>query len=121
MLISSVMIRSTEENQARMSLFLQLKHVIEKAHNEIAVINNHQRCVSKREKRDPRREMRRGRSKDKKSIQKTGNEGKGRAEIQPMAKRKVQQYLVSWNTPSFPLPSLSFPKVHAPRRRVLFS
>lgn len=65
--------------------------------------------------------MRRGRRKDKRSIQKTANDGKGRTEIEPMAKRKVQQFLVSWNTPSFPLPSLSFPDVHAPRLRVLFS
>lgn len=67
----------------------------QKAHNEIAVINNHHQCVRKEEKRLPRREMRRGRRKDKRSIRKTGNDGKGRAEIQPVAKRKVQQYLVS--------------------------
>jgi len=47
------MTRSTEKNQAKMRLLLQLKHFTEKAHNEIAVINNHHRCVSKREKKIP--------------------------------------------------------------------
>jgi len=42
------MIRSTGQNAS----FLQLKHVTEKAHNEIAVINNHQECVSKREREE---------------------------------------------------------------------
>jgi len=54
------MIRSTEKNQAKMLLFLQLKHVTEKAHNEIAVINNRQECVSKREREEQKERLEEG-------------------------------------------------------------